>query len=60
MESGQDVARKMRRYSRMKGPDVFQGREEWVHFRDWGGGPGGWGSGFHTPGTSLMDGSKAC
>lgn len=29
MESGQDVARKMRRYSRMKGPDVFQGREEW-------------------------------
>ena len=38
MESGQDVARKMRRYSRMKGPDVFQEREEWVHFRDGGGG----------------------
>lgn len=37
MESGQDVARKMGRYSRKKGPDVFQGREEWVHFRDWGG-----------------------
>lgn len=40
LEYGQDVARKMERYSSMKGPDVFQGREEWVHLRDWGVGLG--------------------
>ena len=57
----------MRRYSRMKGPDVFQEREEWVHFRDGGGGvdlgdgalvsmhfTDGWLQGMLTPGPRVI------
>lgn len=56
MEGGQGVARKMGRYSRKKGQDVFQGKEEQVHIRDWG---VAWGMGLRFPCTrNLIDGSK--
>lgn len=56
LEGGQGVARKMGRYSRKKGQDVFQGKEEKVHIKDWG---VAWGMGLRFPCTrNLTDGPK--